>query len=175
MFLWWCQIPLILHDLCSFALVCAHLKKQIACTVFTDQLWQRKPFTRQPGQKFWLGQQVGSVTGVLRPIETCAVVFVLSYCEMIPSVFRLRHEKSDSLGSTLKGWGCQTLTFLSFPQGEFICPGDLSQHCSVLSWGRKDMGKVKLLLPLQCIFSYFCVPPRCYNLSPGFCKACFIS
>lgn len=38
-----------------------HLKKQVSLLIFTHWLWQGKPFTRVPAQRFWVGCVMGSV------------------------------------------------------------------------------------------------------------------
>lgn len=93
-------------------------------------------------------QQVRCITGVHGPAtETCEVVFVLSCCEMIPSMFWERQKKEILWVSILKGWKCQILTLFSLftlRKNSWV-QGISSGHCVVLTSERNDMGKLKLL------------------------------
>lgn len=60
LFLWWNHVSPIFHNSYSPVLLSTYLNKHSPLPVSTDWLWQGKPFTTQPGQKFCAGWLVKS-------------------------------------------------------------------------------------------------------------------
>lgn len=141
----------------------------------SDSVWTRWQDQGVPAAR--VHQHQGqSVTGVCRPaVETWALVdeglhlsFILSYSSHLDS-FSVLGEIQQKETAPWKAREVRHLLCSLFPHGGLMSQRDLFQHFAVLVWGRCDMCKVTVFfLPLHCIFSHFCVPLGCCNLSPGF-------